>query len=247
MDSSDQSGSEGGRRYLAVARRLLSAIQQDVYRPGERLPADRELAERFGVSRPTAREAILALELVGAITVRHGDGTYVADPGARFLDRARIDFGASPREVMQARITVEPPVSALLTQHADAASLAEIQRELDEAAALVDDVSALPTFVDYSLRFHARLAALCRNPILNHVVSELVDVDSQPLWALVNQLALRTRASRVTAIREHQAILDTVAAGDPAAAERAMREHLLANERHIFFPDSSSHHQRTGS
>jgi DNA-binding FadR family transcriptional regulator len=225
------------RRYLAVAQTLLTAIQQGRFQPGGRLPSDRELAERLGVSRPTAREALLALELIGAINVRHGDGTYISEMHHRFFHDAGLDFGSSPAEVMQARITVEPPVSGLLTGRVNPEELDRIQADLDAAAGMIDDLGALPAFVELSLRFHGRLAALCENRILNHVVSELVDIDRQPLWALLNQMVLRTKQSRVTVLEEHQAILDTVRAGDPDAAERVMRAHLQENKRQLFMED----------
>jgi len=225
------------RRYLAVAQRLLTAIQDDTYRPGDRLPSDRELAEQMGVSRPTAREAILALELVGVIIVRHGDGTYISELHNRFFASGGLEFGSSPREVMEARITLEPPVSGLLTRHIDESAFGPIQDGLDVAAGLIDDLSALPSFVDLALRFHAQLAGLCTNRILNHVVSELVDIDRQPLWALINQMVLKTKQSRVSVIEEHQMILETVRAGDPRAAEQAMRSHLHTNQRQIFMED----------
>lgn len=228
------------RRYLAVAQRLLTSIQEGTYRPGDRLPSEPELAEQMGVSCPTAREAILALELVGAINVRHGDGAYVAKMQTRTLAGQGPDFGSNPWEVMEARITLEPPVSALLTRQTDDSGLRRIQDGLDTAASLIDDLSALPTFVGLALRFHAQLAELCENRILNGLICELVGVDSQPLCALFNQMALKTRESRVSVVEDHQLILDSVRAGDPRVAEEAMRAHLNANRRRILMEDTAA-------
>lgn len=221
------------RRYLAVAQTLLAAIQQGRFELGSRLPSDREIAEQLGVSRPTAREAILALELIGAITVKHGDGTYVSQTYHRPFDVNGLDFGSNPREVMEARIVVEPPVSGLLARDANGSDLDRVQEELDAAAKLVDDVTALPAFVDLGMEFHARLTRLCSNRILVHVVSDLVDVDRQPLWVLLNQLVLQNRQARVTMVEEHQRVLDAVRAGDAEAAERVMRSHLHENRRQL--------------
>jgi GntR family uxuAB operon transcriptional repressor len=233
----DLKKSASSRRYLAVAQTLLSAIQQGRFEPGGKLPSDREVAEQLGVSRPTAREAILALELIGVITVRHGDGTYVSQMYHRPFDISGLDFGSNPREVMEARIVVEPPVSGLLARDADSSDLDRVQEELDAAAKLIDDVTALPVFVDLGMQFHARLTRLCSNRILAHVVSDLVDVDRQPLWVLLNQMVLQTRQSRVTMVEEHQRVLDTVRAGDADAAEQVMRSHLHANRRQLLLED----------
>jgi GntR family uxuAB operon transcriptional repressor len=221
------------RRYLAVAQTLLAAIQQGRFELGSRLPSDREIAEQLGVSRPTAREAILALELIGAITVKHGDGTYVCQTYHRPFDVNGLDFGSNPREVMEARIVVEPPVSGLLARDANGSDLDRVQEELDAAATLVDDVTALPAFVDLGMEFHARLTRLCSNRILVHMVSDLVDVDRQPLWVLLNQLVLQSRQNRVTMVEEHQRVLDAVRAGDADRAERVMRSHLHENRRQL--------------
>ena len=228
------------RRYLAVAQTLLAAIQQGRFEPGSRLPSDREVAEQLGVSRPTAREAILALELIGAVTVRHGDGTYISKMHHRPFDVSGLDFGSNPRELMEARIVVEPPLSGLLARDANSSDLDRMQEELDAAARLIDDVTALPAFVDLGMEFHARLTRLCSNRILVHVVSDLVDVDRQPLWVLLNQLVLQTKQSRVTMVEEHQCVLDSVRAGDADEAEQIMRSHLHANRRQLLLEDLSA-------
>ena len=225
-------------RYLAVAQKLLTSIQEDRYRPGDRLPSEPELAEQMGVSCPTAHESILALELVGVINVRHGDGAYVAKIKTRTFAGKKLDSASNPQELMEARITLEPPVSALLTRHTDESGLRRIQDDLDEAAVLIDDLSALPTFVCLALRFHAQLAELCENRILKGLISELVDMNSQPLSALFNQMALRTRASRISVVEDHQMILDSMRAGDPQVVEGAMRTHLHSNLRLISTEDT---------
>jgi GntR family uxuAB operon transcriptional repressor len=227
------------RRYLTVAQTLLAAIQQGRFEPGSRLPSDREVAEQLGVSRPTAREAILALELIGVVTVRHGDGTYVSNTHHRPFDASGLDFGSNPREVMEARIVVEPPVSGLLASDASSSDLDRVQEELDAAARLIDDVTSLPAFVGLGMEFHARLTRLCSNRILVHVVSDLVDVDRQPLWVLLNQLVLQSKQSRVTMVEEHQSVLDSIRAGDADAAEKVMRSHLHANRRQLLLEDLS--------
>jgi DNA-binding FadR family transcriptional regulator len=244
--SDDFQVSAAQRRYLAVAQTLLAAIQQGRFEPGSKLPPDREVAKQLGVSRPTAREAILVLELLGAITVRHGDGTYISEMHHRPFDASGLDFGSSPRQLLEARIIVEPPVSGLLARHANGLDLDSVQGDLDAAVKLVDDLAALPTFVDLAMQFHARLTDLCTNRVLSHMVSDLVDVDRQPLWALLNQMALQTRQSRVTVIEEHQRIVDAVRAGDAEAAEHAMRAHLHANKRQLLLEDLSNEETAKG-
>src|SRR5689334_14133503 len=107
MQTSDQSTAAGQRRYLAVAQHLLMAIARGDFSAGDRLPPDREIATSAGVSRPTAREALLALELVGAVEVRHGDGAYVRGPQARVGGVHGSPLDAPPRELIETRRTLE--------------------------------------------------------------------------------------------------------------------------------------------
>ena len=112
MQSSDHpTGSSLPKRlYLRIAQALLSDIQQHELAAGARLPSDRDLAARFEVSRATVREALFAMELSGAIVVRHGDGTYVADLSRGLSQRVGQEIGSTPEHVIAARLVVEPPI-----------------------------------------------------------------------------------------------------------------------------------------
>ena len=234
MQRSDQSPRGAGRRYLAVAQAVLVAIARGDYAPGEQLPPDRELAARAGVSRPTAREALLALELIGAVEVRHGDGAYVTGPRARVggVDGSPLD--ARPRELIESRRVLEPSVAALAATRMSAETLGHLSRDLDEAAALSDDPENLPQFIRLGLRFHADLAPGCGNGLLADVVAQLVNVEMHPLWALVNQQAMSSVEARRDQITDHRAILAAIRSGDSQLAAEAMSSHLLGLDAAIF-------------
>ncbi|MGY1705737.1 FadR/GntR family transcriptional regulator [Geodermatophilus sp. SYSU D00697] len=234
MQSSDQSRS--GRRYLVVAQTLLTQITSGEYVAGDRLPADRSIAETFGVSRATAREAQLALEVIGAVEVRHGDGVYVRWPPAQVggVDGSPLD--APPRELIESRRSIEPVVAGLAATRIDSDTLAGLRRNLDEAAELVDDDAALPRFMAVGLQFHADLAPGCGNSLLADIVAQLVNAETHPLWTLVNQQAMRTREARLGQLREHRDVVAAIAAGDTSRAERAMSAHLRALDTAIFRP-----------
>jgi DNA-binding FadR family transcriptional regulator len=236
MQSSDQSAraSVPQRRYLRVAQALLSEIQQGGLTAGARLPSDRELSTKFEVSRASVREALFALELSGAITVRHGDGTYVADLSRGLSQRSGNEIGSTPEHVIAARLVVEPPVSRLLAASPGDLDLDKVQLELDLATRLIDEPAQLPDFVNHSMAFHADLAAMCPNHILSHFASELVEIDRQPLWVLINQIVLQDHKNRVQLINDHQRILDAIRGDGPQGAEDAMRNHLSLNKDQLF-------------
>jgi len=234
MQRSDHSGSGSGRRYLAVAQAVLMAIARGDYAPGDQLPPDRELAARAGVSRPTAREALLALELVGAVEVRHGDGAYVSGPRARVGGADGSPLDARPRELIESRRVLEPSVAALAATRMSAETLGELSRDLDEAADLTDDAEDLPRFITLGLRFHADLAPGCGNTLLADIVAQLVNVEMHPLWALVNQQAMSSVEARRGQVTDHRAILAAIRSGDSQEAAEAMSSHLLALDAAIF-------------
>lgn len=236
MKSSDQSGSVSGRRYLVVAQSVLMSISRGEYLAGDRLPPERDLAISIGVSRPTVREALLALELIGAVDVRHGDGAYVQGPQARVGGIGGSPLDLPPRELIETRRVLEPEVTALAASSITPEILASVRRGLDEAAELVDEPSQLPRFVVLGLRFHSNLAPGCGNRLLADIVAQLVNVEMHPLWALINQQAMSTTAARQGQISDHRAILAAVASGDAARSEESMRSHLGALDSAIFTP-----------
>lgn len=230
----DTTSAHSRRRYLAVAQQLLSDVQRGEFGELGRLPADRDLAARFGVSRATVREAIFSLELVGVLDVRHGDGTFVSRFRLTNPWHQAHELTEQPRQVIDARMTLEPPVSALVAQQPDLLRLDALLADLDRAERLMGQPEHLPTFVNLAMRFHADLVAACPNTILARFTSELVEVDQQPLWLLLNQICLQDRPAQEALLREHRGVLEAIRAGDPDVAQHHMHEHLLANKRLLF-------------
>ena len=194
------------------------------------------MAVANGVSRPTAREALLALELIGAVEVKHGDGAYVTGAQPRIGGSAGSPLNVPPQELIETRSVLEPMVAGRAAMRVTPEVMAGLERDLEEAAQFVEDPDQLPRFVSFGLQFHADLAVASGNSVLAGIVAQLVDVETHPLWALVNQQAVSSEDARRGQISEHRAILASIAAGDVMAAEQAMREHLLGLETAIFLP-----------
>ncbi|HEU6456367.1 MAG TPA: GntR family transcriptional regulator, partial [Roseateles sp.] len=107
-----QSGGENRRQYQLVADRIRALIEEEGVAPGSRLLAERELAAKLGVSRPSLREALIALEIDGRVEIRGGSGVYVCAPPAGG-ESATSSLGDSPAELMQARAVLEGAVIML--------------------------------------------------------------------------------------------------------------------------------------
>lgn len=207
------------RLYQNLARSLLGELAAGQYPVGARLPAERELAAKFNVSRPTVREAMIALEVQGIVEVRVGSGAYVHRlPGKEDLP----GFNVSAFEVTEARLLFEGESAALAATQVSDEELSDIARLIEEIAR----ENALHDGAEQSDRaFHLAIARATRNAAIFDAVERLWDLRStSPEAALLHEKARTANIKPV--VDEHTAILDALRARDPAAARSAMRAHL---------------------
>jgi DNA-binding FadR family transcriptional regulator len=224
------------RRHLEVVNAVLAAIRDGKLGAGARLPSDRELSERLGVSRLTAREGILALELAGMIEVRPGAGAFVRDhgQGAGGLAVLPAEGERSPEELIEARIALEPAIAHLCALHASKAQVRELRAVITRAEVESGPEGDVAAFVQLGLGFHTELAECCGNRFLATFCRSLVSVTDHPLWALLNQHAVRSQEARRGQVEQHRRIIDAIATGDGEAASDAMTAHLRGLEAAVF-------------
>jgi GntR family transcriptional repressor for pyruvate dehydrogenase complex len=226
----------GTRRYVAVAEEILGAIGAGRLSPGDRLPNERELATICHASRPTVRDAILALELFGVVEVRPGSGCYVTTHGAARRTGSAALRDSPPRELLEAREQIEPAVARLCAGHVSPDEVARLADLIDrcEAEGSVAAPDQLEVFLQLSHQFHHALALNCGNSIMADMTRQLVDVTAHPLWMVVNGLHVRSPEARAVQIAVHRDILGAIADGDPTGAAAAMTAHLGALSERIF-------------
>lgn len=219
---------ENRRLYQELARALVADIQADVYEIGQRLPAERELAAEYEVSRPTVREAIIALEVQGLVEVRVGSGAYVKrKPG----NRQEPSFNVTAFELTEARMMFEGEAAALAaTQITD--------EEIEQLDALVrrmdreNRVEGSKEQADHD--FHLLIARATRNVAIANTIELLWRLRStSPECALLLEKARTAQVKPV--IAEHTAIVKALRSRDPAKARAAMRAHLTAVMKHLLF------------
>lgn len=215
---------ETRRQYQLVADRIRALIEEEGLKPGARLPAERELAQQLGVSRPSLREALIALEMDGRIEIRGGSGVYVCEAA---LDgpNATSALGESPAELMQARLVLE---SAIITLAAARVTKAGLQRVGDALATMRDDYGQGNWPVDADRRFHLAIAEMAGNSVLMGLVGTLFDGRHSPL-ALRMSGQVESAQTWQAALSEHEAIYRALEARNPQAAAAAMCSHLLAS------------------
>jgi len=217
---------EPQRLYRQIAEQLRQLMTSGEFAVGSRLPAERDLAVQLGVSRPSVREALIALEVAGMIEVRTGSGIYVQSTTAPKSPKTSVasDTPAEwgPLEVMSARILVESEVAALAAQNAQKKDIKAIRNGLQEMKqeAARDEVPR-----DGDEAFHEAIAQACGNSVLLDTVQRFWLARKGPLFARLGDY-FEHPASWQAAIAEHQAVLDAIEAHDASAARKAMQKHL---------------------
>ena len=223
------------RSFEAVARQIAALIR-DEYAVGERLPAERILAERFGVSRPTLREAILSLQMTGMVQVRDKSGAYVLRRDQPASSPEIQGFG--PFENLQARQMIEPQIAALAAQHATPLHLAQLAETL--AAMRRDHAGGREADVP-DHQFHTILAEMTGNGVLVSLCDQLWrgQIDSR-IWQELH-LHMEMERYRPVWLTDHEAIFRRVERKEPKHASAAMVRHLV-NIRNALMTTSRSDH-----
>lgn len=219
------------RLHEILAERLLAQIRAGEPPPGASLPSEQELMSRFGVGRPTVREALLRLEAMGVITISHGERARVVEPSAaRILGQLNDSIvhllgvdQASLEHLKDARLAIEEGMVRRATERATEASLARIEasmRRQEEAAASGEG------FLAADMDFHVAIAEGAGNPLFPIFLKAMLD------WvSAFHASAVRTPGMEPVAIAEHRVIQGRMIARDAEGAVAAMRAHLLRSAR----------------
>jgi DNA-binding FadR family transcriptional regulator len=216
---------ETRRLYRQIADQIHALIAGGEYLPGSRLPPERMLAKQLGVSRPSVREALIALEVEGVLDVRVGSGIYVTKPGAR-KGRAAIEDESGPFEIIRARWLIEGECAALAAKNA---STAQIRAIRDSHAAMLVESKKNHNPLDADRLFHVRIAEAGGNSALVLVVQTLWEQRVGPLYRSLERKLEYPRMAAET-LREHKAIVAAIVSRDARAARAAMRKHM--NQTH---------------
>lgn len=220
------------RLFHQVVVDLCRLIRDGQFRVGARLPAERELAERLGVSRPSLREALRALEVSGIVESRHGGGTYVRDafdPG--FISPLALALeatGDATGDLWEVRIVFEPPIAARAAMRAGADDLARLGALVEQMFELAPDLARNDHILAVDREFHAAMARASGNSVAVRVVQ------------LINQVLFDSRRHfttslerRLQACARHREMFAAIRERDPVAARDAMLLHLHEVEDYI--------------
>jgi DNA-binding FadR family transcriptional regulator len=216
---------EPQRLYRQIAEQLRSLITGGEFTPGCRLPAERDLARQFGVSRPSVREALIALEVEGWVEVRTGSGVYVLERAAQPAGAGNKEVPAAewgPLELLRARRVIEGEIASLAAAHARRRHLDAIR---DAIESMREDAGRGVAPLAGDRAFHTAVAHAAGNAVLIETVQTFWDARRGPLFERLGDHFETTRSWRI-AITEHEAVLQAISAHDGAAARAAMQQHM---------------------
>lgn len=207
----------GKRLFQSVAEQIAELIDEGAFPPGTRLPGERELAERLGVSRVTIREAEIALQAVGRLEIKTGSGVYVSET----QPASRVTLPkASAFEVTEARLLIESEAAALAAHNITEEAIARLEELIEQMRSPDND-----TANEADETFHLTIAEASNNAAMVHTIKslwrmreEIPDVKATYEAVCVHDAETRTA--------EHRAVFEALRARDSAAARSAMRDHF---------------------
>jgi GntR family transcriptional repressor for pyruvate dehydrogenase complex len=207
------------RLYEQVMSQIQAWIAENGLEVGDRLPPERELAARLGVSRATVSQALVAMEVVGMVSVRHGDGVVLVEPsGSTKVVRALRRHARQLPEIIEARDALETKLAALAAERRTEGDLAAI----DEALEFMQrDIAAGGRGVEGDERFHAAVTAAGHSRLLAKLMGEISDLIRDTRISSLSQ-----PGRPASSLRGHRKIADAIRARDAAAAAAAMQEHV---------------------
>jgi DNA-binding FadR family transcriptional regulator len=231
------------RLYQQVADQISESIRRGNLAVGARLPPERDLARQFDVSRPTVREALIALELAGLVEIRTGSGAYVCRPAATAgaTPPKLTDTGPSPFELVTARRLIEPAVAAQAALNATKADLVKIAEALAEFERHWTGTHWEKLEADR--QFHMSLAAATHNAVIIAIVEELWRGMFGRIFAVLSERTQLTNQQSMT-MHDHRVILHCIERHDAAGAQAAMLTHLVHVEHTLHELDRQGARER---
>jgi GntR family transcriptional regulator, transcriptional repressor for pyruvate dehydrogenase complex len=212
-----------------IADQLLRMINAGSYKAGSRLPSERIISEQMGVSRPSLREAISALQIVGVLESRPGDGTYVSESTAteEIMRRAIsvLEEGDSPYEFMEARKAMEIGAVRLAIKVASDADLVTLKEAWEEKC-MRGRRGDLDDYQRYGKEFHLAIARATKNRVIETITDKLLDMIIQPLWMSMRREYFLKDLSRIEYMLDiHDQIMKAIFKRDFEEAMHAVEIH----------------------
>lgn len=216
---------------VSVARELVEKMEAGEFAAGQKLPSEASLAKAFGISRPSVREALSALQFAGYVESRQGFGSVVRAANLRNPVAAAVGPTSDPVEVIQARLALEPEAVRLAAAGPSAKQIRVARQMLDGMWLAVAAAGELP--IDSDIGLHLAIVDICPNRYLRDVTTMLLRITNPPQWrgARISNWS-DARLIETWAV-EHEAVLSAITRRQPELAARCARRHLYSTIERI--------------
>lgn len=230
MDSRSQNGRDAARQgpFEYVVEQLQTLACSGEYQVGDKLPSEKELCERYGVSRTVLREALRAVEAKGIVSIYAGKGIFVAKPDfeslispmEHFLQAGKVDV----MDLIQARHFLEPGIAHVAAIRAGEDDIRKLEENLED---MVANLESGDLFITADQQFHSNLALATKNPVL-YVMARTITES----LVLFRKTIYEVEGAPAKAVMRHQQIIAAVRAHDAALAYQAMEGHIMDGEEY---------------
>jgi len=211
---------------MHIVEQIQDLIKEGKLKPGDKLPSEHILAEKFGASRPSVREALTALEILGITESRGGKGNFIRDNLRSPLYEQRfkeLEEEESPFELLEARKAVETEIAGLAAEKATSEDIREIEKALDGMKNTLNDT---PRVMEFDREFHIAIAKAAHNSILFQMMNYLANGLKESLWVNIKEKSWALPGHPQKYLEEHTKLLEAIKEGDKKTAYRTMYSHL---------------------
>lgn len=220
------------RVYSEVVTQILGLVEGGQIGMGDRLPAERVLADRLQVSRSSVREAMTALEVLGVVEIKAGHGIFVGrDRGNQLVEAvSSLTSEQGPLEILEARLLFEPGTAQLAAQRATSSDLGAIRQQVN---LMQDQLDRGLDAWQPDWGFHEAISKAAQNSLVEAMMDVVTKRSQHPLWIRmrIHNFERRTRAFHYLA--QHRAIFSAIESRDAKGAYRTMRQHIRTIQRDL--------------
>jgi GntR family transcriptional repressor for pyruvate dehydrogenase complex len=219
--------------YMKIVEQVRDLIKEGRLKPGDKLPPEQVLAEEFGTSRPSVREALSALEILGITESRGGKGNFIKDNFNFPLYEQKfreLEEEESPFELLEARKVLETEIVGLAAKNATEEEIATIQGSLNK---MKDAMTNIPEIMEFDREFHINIANAAHNTLLFSMMNYLTDLLKEKLWINLKEKSWSIPGHPQKYFEEHNEILNAIKNKDSKGARNRMYDHLAGVERDL--------------
>lgn len=233
------------KNYMQIARQIRNLIRDGTLTVGEKLPPERALVEQFGASRASVREAMSALETLGLIECRSGQGNYIkADGSSGTIDGEMVSTllrDHDAYEIFEARLEIEPNMAALAAERATAEEIEKLKSLVAQLQPLGQSIltggskdADIEQYMEIDRQFHMEIGRAAHNNVLFTVYSGVNLMTKETHWKAMKSKGLTQEANIRAYAAEHEAILAALITRDSKAAWKESKRHLQMLKKSLF-------------